>query len=97
MIPSNCKRCGYCCTLRVRLSQLDILRITRLGHKKKDFIEKDARGKPCIKIINNDCYFLKRKNKKTSCTIYNARPKVCRQYPSELQLKECSAYKDLIL
>ncbi len=93
----KCKRCGYCCTLRARLRLVDIFKIMNLGHKKKEFVDKDAKGRSFIKLINGDCYFLRKKGKKTSCKIYNTRPKVCRQYPSELQIKECSAYKDLLL
>ena len=34
-----------------------------------------------IKLVNGDCYFLKRDGTKAFCSIYNARPKICRQFP----------------
>ena len=78
----ECKKsCGYCCTLRVRLSLLDIIRIMKAGYKKKDFLDKDLKGKPVIKMIKGKCYFLYRKNGKARCKIYESRPKTCRIYP----------------
>jgi len=82
MKPHSCKtRCGYCCTLRVRLKWLDILRIMRAGYKKKDFVVRGSDGKRYIKMIGNKCFFLEKKNKKPSCKIYEHRPRVCRLYP----------------
>jgi len=79
---SNCKRCGYCCTLRVRLSFIELLRILFKGYRKKDFIIKDMMRRNCIKQFENkDCYFLIKKNGKTACKIYDIRPKMCREYP----------------
>ncbi len=93
----KCKHCGKCCSFIVKLRLIDVFKIMKLGYKKKEFATKDARGNSIIKIINGDCFFLRRQNNKSYCKVYNQRPKVCRQYPSELQLKECSAYKDTIL
>lgn len=78
----KCERCGYCCTLRVRLSFIELLKILLKGYKKKDFIIKDMQKRNCIKQLkNNDCFFLARKGKTTSCRIYGIRPKMCRAYP----------------
>jgi len=92
---NSCKKsCGYCCTLRVRLSFLDILRIMKAGHKRKDFIEKDLKGKPIIKMNNGKCYFLYRKNKKARCKIYDNRPKICSTYPFfNDSIKNCDELK----
>jgi Fe-S-cluster containining protein len=76
MIPKNCNRCGYCCTLRVRLSFPEYLRILLAG--KMDFTEKDTKGKRCIKMPGQRCFFLEAKN---FCKIYSIRPKMCRDYP----------------
>jgi Fe-S-cluster containining protein len=82
MKPFKCDRCGYCCTLRARLSFIELLRILLKGYKKKDFVIKDMKGRNCIKQLENkDCYFLTRKNGKTYCRIYKIRPKMCREYP----------------
>ncbi len=86
MKPFKCDRCGYCCTLRARLSFIELLRILLKGYKKKDFVIKDMQGRNCIKQFkNNDCYFLIRKGKKTACKIYNIRPKMCREYPGDIK------------
>jgi len=82
----KCNRCGYCCTLRVRLSFLELLRIRLKGYKKKDFVVKDTKKRNCIKQLENqDCYFLIRKGEKTACKIYNIRPKMCREYPGYIK------------
>ncbi len=76
MMPSNCNRCAYCCTLRVRLSFLEYLKILLKGYR--NFTEKDLKGRRCIKLPDNKCYFLENKN---FCKIYSIRPKMCREYP----------------
>ena len=87
----ECKRCGYCCTLRVKLGLFDILRIMKAGYKKRDFLEKDLAGKKVIKKIKGDCYFLERKGKKTKCRIYDYRPRICRIYPFlNKNIKSCN-------
>lgn len=87
----KCKRCSYCCTLRVKLGLFDILRIMKSSYKRREYIEKDYKGKPVIKMIKGDCFFLDRKNKK--CKIYEYRPKTCKIYPSfNKDIKDC---KDL--
>ncbi len=44
-----------------------------------------------IRLVNSDCYFLKRLPEgKAYCTIYNARPKICRQFPHFFEdIKDC--------
>lgn len=95
MKPHICKtRCGYCCTLRVRLKWLDILKIMRAGYKKKDFVVRGSDGKKYVKIIDNKCYFLTKKNGKPFCRIYEQRPRVCRLYPYiRGYAKDCSELK----
>lgn len=79
----KCKRCGYCCTLIVLLNRFDIIRLRFAGYKKKDYSVKDvSTGSDIIKIIDGDCYFLKRdKDGQTECKAYRYRPGVCRKYP----------------
>jgi Fe-S-cluster containining protein len=81
----KCKRCGSCCR-SPRLYKKDIERINKAGHK--DFIYSDNFGNNYIKDKNGWCLFLK-KGKTASCKIYQARPKICRQYPSELVNGSC--------
>ena len=84
-----CDRCGYCCTLRVKLSWLDILRIKKVGFSPKQYLIKDVNNKNTIKLVNGDCFFLERHNNTTFCKIYNHRPKVCRNYPSWNDKEDC--------
>jgi Fe-S-cluster containining protein len=51
-------------------------------------VQKDFRDIHYLKEKDKKCMFLK-KGKKTACRIYNARPKICRQYPSELINRSC--------
>lgn len=90
MTKFKCKRCGYCCTLKVKLSLLELLRIIALGYEKKDFVEKNVKGRNCIKLINDKCYFLTKKNNKPFCKIYRYRPRMCREYPG-LETGACKA------
>ena len=75
----NCKRCGYCCTLIPKITVFEAFRIWFRGYR--NFTSKDGVGRLCIKLVNNDCFFLERKGKVSSCKIYNFRPKVCRDFP----------------
>lgn len=75
----ECKHCGYCCTLKPRISLFEIFRILLKGHR--NFIDKDTKGRKYIKLIDGDCFFLKRIGNKTECRIYPIKPKVCREYP----------------
>jgi len=73
-------RCGLCCTLLVRLNPEDIARIKKLGSKEDSFVEHTSRKEPILKRINGYCSFLKLEKGLASCTIYDSRPKICREY-----------------
>jgi len=77
----ECKRCGYCCTLRSRLNLIEYLRIYLKGHR--DFSDKDLANRKYLKIIDGKCIFLASKNNKSFCKIYSSRPKMCRKYPGK--------------
>jgi Fe-S-cluster containining protein len=78
----KCQRCGYCCTLVARLNLIDLLRLKKLGCNLREITQRDSTGKICLKLKpDGDCVFLERHAKKTSCKIYNNRPRVCRKYP----------------
>ena len=83
----KCKRCGQCCRTP-RLYKKDIERIIKAGHKEKDFIYTDNFNNNYTRDKKAWCLFL-RKGKTASCKIYQARPKICRQYPSELVNGSC--------
>ena len=81
MVKFRCLDCGYCCTLKVKLSLIEFLKIYIHGFR--NFYSKNSRKELVIKSRKNgDCHFLDRsKNSKTKCLIYNLRPKMCREYP----------------
>ena len=81
MMPKNCNRCAYCCSMVVRISQGDISRIKKLGLRESDFADKDRKGRRILKRINDYCTFLEIKKGIGACTIYNSRPKRCADYP----------------
>src|SRR5262245_60038822 len=86
----NCAKCpAYCCTYdRVDLTKRDILRISKhfgLSYKQAETeYTKIAWGERVLRhkkdhIFNHVCQFLDPRERR--CTIYNARPGVCREYP----------------
>lgn len=84
----TCKQCGECCN-PPRLYKPDIERIKKLGYKEQDFIYTDNFKNNYLKNKKCRCMFLKKNKKIASCTIYNSRPRICRQYPSELINGSC--------
>ena len=87
----KCKRCGSCC-YPPRLYPADIKRIKKAGYD--DFVYTDDLGKTyMIDKKNNKCVFLKKKGKIFECSIYSNRPRICRQYPSELIDGSCKPEK----
>ena len=92
-MPKNftCKQCGSCCN-PPRLYKQDIDRIKKLGYKEDDFIYTDNFNNNYLKDKKGWCIFLK-KGKIASCKIYPDRPRICRQYPSELVNGSCKPVK----
>ncbi|MBW3011152.1 YkgJ family cysteine cluster protein [Candidatus Woesearchaeota archaeon] len=77
----ECKRCGRCCSFIVGLSDEDIRQIEKgTKYKKKDFVEQ-RKKKNVMKRINGYCIFLNISKGKAQCTIYNNRPKICKNFP----------------
>ena len=77
----RCRSCGYCCTLIVPLKKDDIEKIKKLGYKEEDFVEVTPFGDRRIRMKNYYCYFLGLHKGETFCRIYEARPKICGDYP----------------
>jgi len=89
----NCAKCpGYCCSYPViELTKRDLERLAKyfgLSKKKtrKKFTKKDPDGRAPYAMrrkkdehFGNICHFFDRDERR--CTIYEARPKVCRDYP----------------
>jgi len=86
----RCRRCGECCR-SPRLTKSDINRIKKLGYKEEEFTESFPIGN-YVKEKNSWCMFIK-KGRQAFCKIYNARPSICWQYPSELINGSCKPEK----
>ncbi len=93
MAPYNCKKCpGYCCSYPlIAIDKRDIERLAR--HHGISFDEartkftKEAYGRKYVLRRKADphfdmiCRFFDTKERK--CTIYEARPGICRSFPGE--------------
>jgi len=89
----KCKRCGECC-YPPRLYSADIRRIKKADYDEVDFVYIDDLKNTYMKDKkNNKCIFLKKKGKLYECRIYQYRPGVCREYPSELINGSCKPEK----
>ncbi len=73
-------RCGLCCTLLVRLGRQDIERIKKQGFDEAYFVDIDTKGAQILRRTNGYCRFLEIKEGIATCTIYESRPNVCREY-----------------
>jgi Fe-S-cluster containining protein len=73
-------RCGLCCTLLVRLSHRDIDQIKKTGVGEDFFVGHTSRGELVLRRINNYCRFIMIEDGIATCTIYESRPKICREY-----------------
>ncbi|RLE45420.1 hypothetical protein DRJ22_04420 [Candidatus Woesearchaeota archaeon] len=73
-----CSRCGECCRLLVSLDKQDIETIKDKGHKNFFYVKNK---KKYLKRVKGHCMFLKFNNGKASCSIYDYRPKICRNFP----------------
>ncbi len=89
----ECKRCGYCCGLRVKLTKEDINRIVNLGYRKDFFVTHTFWGQACLKQKDNNCIFMGRRGDKTFCKVYPARPELCIKYPPfDTSITKCNEW-----
>jgi Fe-S-cluster containining protein len=90
----NCSKCpAYCCSYdRVEVTKRDLLRIAKhfgISYKEAEKrYTKIAFGDRVLRhqkdhIFKRVCQFLDTKERR--CTIYHARPTVCREYPDSLR------------
>lgn len=77
----RCRNCGYCCTLLVLLSEGEIDRIKKLGYEENEFVGTDGRGRKRLRMKSYYCYFMGLHKGESFCRIYEARPKICRDFP----------------
>jgi len=83
-----CKKCAECCRHYpfVELSQNDIHALRKFTGLRLDAFT-NPKGKRVEEYFlkskeNGDCLFLNENNDNYSCGVYEARPRVCRDYPS---------------
>ncbi len=87
----KCNRCGECC-YPPRVYGSDIKKMEKAGLS--EFVYTDNLGNTYLKDkADKKCMFLRKKGKIYECSIYLNRPKVCRQYPSELINGSCKPQK----
>ncbi len=88
MSSEICQKCAECCRDYpfVKLSENDIHSLEQVT--KSHF---DVFTNPMYKIgkgyflqfqENGDCFFLNENNDSYSCSVYEARPEICKNYPS---------------
>lgn len=93
MASYDCKKCpGYCCSYpHIQLTKRDVMRLA----KHHDLGFEAARAK-FTKVAHGSKYAMRRKadphfgkicrffdTKKRRCTVYEARPAICREFPGE--------------
>lgn len=90
-----CFRCGLCCTdYLVKLSNRDIALLARgLGISKAELLRKYVKKTPVGPVMRQngrECVFLRRdEGGASSCSVYEFRPEVCRNYAPSLLRPEC--------
>lgn len=94
-----CKKCGECCKNFpfVELSEKDIDSLEQLTalHSGVFTNKKEQVAEEYFLQFkeNGDCFFLQENDGDYSCGVYDARPGICKNYPSEpLQEKVCDAH-----
>jgi len=81
----KCQRCAKCCEYEIFLTERDILRLANFSPRYSSLIQYDETRKVYSTLKDESegrtlearCAFLDGKN----CTIYAARPSICRIYP----------------
>jgi hypothetical protein len=99
----DCRKCpAYCCTYtEIEVTQRDIARLAKhfsISPSKAEerFTKPDAKGKIRMlrhrkdEIFDSACMFLDQKERR--CTVYHARPGVCRKFPDS---SKCGYYEFL--
>lgn len=100
----SCDKCpGYCCTYSdIEITRRDIERLARhfgldYARAEQRFTKPDAKGKARLlrhrqdTIFDSACMFFDQEKRR--CTVYEARPGVCRKYPDSAR---CGYYDFLM-
>ncbi len=90
-VTYRCEKCpAYCCTYtEIEVTQRDVARLARhfdmgLRQAQEKFTKVDAKGTRMLRhkkdsIFDSSCMLLDQEKRR--CTVYDARPGVCRKYP----------------
>lgn len=98
-ISEMCVKCAECCKSypSVELSKNEIYSLEQVTGLHFDNFT-NTKGKAVVKGYflqsqeNGDCVFLDKDNGVYSCKVYEARPRICQDYPSEpRQIEFCDA------
>jgi Fe-S-cluster containining protein len=101
-VSYRCDKCpAYCCTYsEIEVTKRDVERLARhfdMGVRatEEKFTKVDAKGKRMLrhrkdKIFDSTCMLLDQEKRR--CTVYEARPGVCRKYPDT---SRCGYYEFL--
>ncbi|HXS53784.1 MAG TPA: YkgJ family cysteine cluster protein [Usitatibacter sp.] len=102
-VQYRCEKCpAFCCTYtEIEVTRRDVERLARhfslaYGQAEERFTKPDAKGKVRMlrhrkdKVFDSACMFLDQEKRR--CTVYEARPGVCRKYPDSTK---CGYYEFL--
>lgn len=103
-VKYSCEKCpGYCCTYSdIEITRRDIARLARhfgvdYAKAEQRYTKPDAKGKARLlrhrqdTIFESACMFFDQDERR--CTVYEARPGVCRKYPDSAR---CGYYDFLV-
>lgn len=104
ILTELCKNCAECCKNHpfVDLSETEIHSLKQLTGLHSDVFT-IKKGKIVEEYFlqfqeNGDCFFLNKNNGIFSCEVYEARPGICKNYPSKPTQKDfCAANSDKFL
>jgi Fe-S-cluster containining protein len=104
ILTDICKKCAECCKNHpfVDLSENEIYSLKQLTGLHSDVFT-NKKGKIVEEYFlqfqeNGDCFFLNENNGSFSCTVYEARPEICKNYPSKpTQIDFCDASSEKFL
>lgn len=99
-----CKKCAECCKnyplIKLSKNEINSLELFTGLHF---VIPVNSKGVAYEGYLlqfkkNGDCYFLNEHNGSYYCSVYEVRPKICKNYPSNLRQQEfCSLSREKIL
>lgn len=104
MMSEICKKCGECCKgfPFIELSPNEVYELGKLTGLPSDVFA-NQKGEAVEEYFlkfkkNGNCFFLNESEGDYLCSVYEARSKICRDYPSKpCQHKVCNANREIVL